>query len=661
MRIAKKLVLNSVILSLIAVLLSSAVLGFIAYALAKHALENQIQNQLVSVRDLKKNDIEHYYQSLREQLRGFANSEVLIQAARDLKNAFLLYPQEASHTHPPLPINSVMDYFQKMNAKYQKETGLALKTDSFQNVLFDANDPYASLQYAYVMSGAIPESNETQYVRVHDKYHPILKGFMNMVNVKDLWLVDPESGNIFYTVAKKPDFTLSVAKAADTDLDLKNQFEKLSISQGGPDLQATDVVDFKPYLPALDEQRGFLMAPIFENGQRVAILVFELGINAINDVMTNRQHWKQEGLQNTGETYIVGPDFRLRSMSRFFYENPEAYLAQMKQLGLSERVIQEMKTRKTSIGIQPVLTKGARSAQGDVTGYDTFPDYRHIPVFSAYAPLNIPGLDWAILSEIDVSEAYAPIQDLATKLIWYGFLSAIVLSILTAFPGSQIALSISRPIENLAKWILKVTQYLDLTLRIPVRGEDEISEVSTALNQLFDKLQSAFKDTLQSTQEMQSTAALLRKIAQETIRPPAQPPVTSIPPTSQPRATTMPTPPPIAVPSTMPPGRSEVAGQPGAVTPPSPPSAPLTREEIFRKIQEAVVQRKAQEELKARMGLQPSSGLDLAASLLGQPSSSTQADLAKASSNLDELSKRLLKVSNQFKIMEREAARKRGW
>jgi hypothetical protein len=43
-------------------------------------------------------------------------------------------------------------------------------------------------------------------------------------------------------------------------------------------------------------------------------------------------------------------------------------------------------------------------------------DYRGIPVLSAYTPLNLNFINWALLVEIDEAEAFAPIHDVESKL-----------------------------------------------------------------------------------------------------------------------------------------------------------------------------------------------------------------------------------------------------
>ena len=65
----------------------------------------------------------------------------------------------------------------------------------------------------------------------------------------------------------------------------------------------------------------------------------------------------------------------------------------------------------STIGLQEVDTEGTRAALDGETGTDIFPDYRGVDVLSAYKPLDISGLEWVIMSEIDEAEV-ARIPDL---------------------------------------------------------------------------------------------------------------------------------------------------------------------------------------------------------------------------------------------------------
>ncbi|MDP4360805.1 hypothetical protein QR510_29695, partial [Escherichia coli] len=72
---------------------------------------------------------------------------------------------------------------------------------------------------------------------------------------------------------------------------------------------------------------------------------------------------------------------------------------------------------QTSILEQKVRTQGVEQALTGKQGTQIIRDYRNIPVLSSYAPLKIGGLDWVILSEIDLTEAYAPIKSFERQLL----------------------------------------------------------------------------------------------------------------------------------------------------------------------------------------------------------------------------------------------------
>ena len=56
------------------------------------------------------------------------------------------------------------------------------------------------------------------------------------------------------------------------------------------------------------------------------------------------------------------------------------------------------------MGLQPVETEATKRALSGKTGFDVILDNRNVPVYSAYAPIQIKGLNWAILSELDEDE-----------------------------------------------------------------------------------------------------------------------------------------------------------------------------------------------------------------------------------------------------------------
>jgi len=89
---------------------------------------------------------------------------------------------------------------------------------------------------------------------------------------------------------------------------------------------------------------------------------------------------QRSGLGETGETYLVGQDFSLRSDSRF---------------------IKEPNVLKTKVD-----TRAAREALAGNTDTGVMRNYRNVKVLTAYTPINITyDVRWALIVDMDKDEA----------------------------------------------------------------------------------------------------------------------------------------------------------------------------------------------------------------------------------------------------------------
>jgi signal transduction histidine kinase len=186
----------------------------------------------------------------------------------------------------------------------------------------------------------------------------------------------------------------------------------------------------------------------------IGLIAIDISQDFINEIMfENNPH---NGLGNSGEAYLVGCDSLMRSTSRFQHEAI-------------------MKTA--------VKTPGVKKALAKQTGTDIFPDYRGTEVISSYAPLNIKNLNWAILAEIDFSEAMIPIHDLRNKFLFLGVLVASLLFVLAWFLSRWL----SRPIialNNAAKMLGEG----GLPKTVEVKSNDEISDLAIQFNEMAEKI-----------------------------------------------------------------------------------------------------------------------------------------------------------------------------
>jgi signal transduction histidine kinase len=173
----------------------------------------------------------------------------------------------------------------------------------------------------------------------------------------------------------------------------------------------------------------------------------------IQDILHERT-----GMGNTGESYIVGEDLFMRSSSRFF---PDSLPLTIKvntiaSLNAFENKIQEHEIK----------------------------DYRGVDVLSYYRPIEIPGLNWVIISEIDVSEAMRPIHKLKSNLILVVFTMMVLILLITSFLSN----AISKPVLYLKEKIIDLSKGIIPDKEVKIRSKDEIGEIAAATSQLIEGL-----------------------------------------------------------------------------------------------------------------------------------------------------------------------------
>jgi methyl-accepting chemotaxis protein len=198
--------------------------------------------------------------------------------------------------------------------------------------------------------------------------------------------------------------------------------------------------------------------------------------------MTSNKNWKNVGLGESGEVYIVGPDMKLRNNSRFLIESPDEYFKLLASLGTDPKVINKQKVLGTSIGISEVKTSGSQAAIQGKSGFQIFPDYRGVPVLSAYAPVDILGLRWGILAEIDEEEALA----INNKITNTSSMIGLVMGLVILFIAYFIAVLAVKPIASLSE---RVTRFANGEIKslkdIDITTKDELGKLGQDFNRMI--------------------------------------------------------------------------------------------------------------------------------------------------------------------------------
>ncbi len=306
----------------------------------------------------------------------------------------------------------------------------------------------------------------------------------------DLFLIHPE-GDVFYSVSHEPDYQSNMVDGKYADSNLGQLVRQvLQTRQYG-------LVDFAPYAPPSNgEPAAFIAQPLIENGEIELVVAIQLPLEAINSIMQQRSGMGGE----TGETYLVGMDKRMRSDS-FLDQEGRSVMASF--AGTVER--------------NGVDTQATSAALGGETGINRVKDYNGNTVLSAYTRVDVGDTHWALLAEVDEAEVNEPITNLL-MIVGLVIGAAVVLIVLVAM---VVASTITRPLAT-ALQVAEAMATGDLNSKIETSSKDETGQLlrrmghmSNQLRQIVGDVNSNANGLASASEEISATAQSLSQAASE--------------------------------------------------------------------------------------------------------------------------------------------------
>ncbi len=390
--------------------------GILAYQLSKNALEKQAFDQLTSIRETKKKAITDYFGTIKNQVVTLSQDLTVIESAK-------LFSEEFEYLDTSLTQEDKNTYLASLNNYYSNNFIDKLNSNTNGNnsvkKYIPTNNKTIVAQYHYLSNNSNPVGGKnalnkaddgSKYSAWHEKVHPILNDYLEKFGYYDIFILN-NKGDIVYSVFKEVDYATNLKNGPFSNTNFAEVYRRALNSNSKSDYF---VEDFKFYAPSYGAPASFAASPIFDGNNKIGVLVFQMPIDNINSIMTGDNNWKNDGLGNSGETYLVGSDYKMRSASRFLIEDKEGYLSALSSIGIGNETINKISQLETSILTAPVETEASKKAVAGNDGEEIVLDYRGIPVLSAYSHLSIEGLNWAILSEIDDEEAFESIIGLET-------------------------------------------------------------------------------------------------------------------------------------------------------------------------------------------------------------------------------------------------------
>ena len=477
--LAAKLFAILLLLGAVAVMIT----GVLGYMRAREALERAIFAQLTAARETKAHQVESYFRTVRNEIRLLAAAKMVVDATRGFREAV---DELDNKPVPPEVKESVHGWY---DGHYMPTVRKLLGTDVPATEFMPTSPAAYFLQDLYIVRNPHPDGRRdllddagdgSAYSKVHAVYHPLMRTAAATVGFDDFMIVDPRTGRLIYTVDKDPDFATSLRAGPYRQSRLAAAAARCATA---PDPSATCLEDFSPYLPSDGVPEAFMAAPIIDQGVVTGVLVAELSVDEIDAIVTGGRRWRTEGFGATGEAYLVGPDFLVRSSGRNFFENPAAYYSDLKAGGASDEDIAAIKRYGSPILHQHADTAATRAAIGGVDGSGEVLGYRGVSTLASWGPIRIAGVKWGLVAKIDSSEAFAPVYRLERDLLIVGAIAFLVVVV----TGAWLSRSLLGPLRELTAGVRRFAAGDD-DAHVPVRTRDEIGQLCLAFNGMIDDI-----------------------------------------------------------------------------------------------------------------------------------------------------------------------------
>lgn len=477
---------------------SMCIVGYQGFYLGHSLIDKGTKQQLTVLRVNRARSIEGYFKEKRSEVRLLADTPMMADALKEFISAYTLLESYQAELNE--------EQLAKLKNYYATDFIPKLRGNRTTPPLLDNFLPSSNivkyLQYHYIAANTaeIEEKDlfdraddKSYYTEVHGSYHPKIRDLVKSFGYEDLYLIDKETRNIVYSNQKGADFATSLVNDPYSQTNLSHLVDRvIQEPQKGKVL----TIDFRAYAASYDAPAAFFATPVFDKNKFVGVLAAMISSRKINDIMSGNKGWIDDGLGESGEVYLVASDYLMRSDSRFLINSQENYFEQLASNGTSKSVIHLIKNYNTTIKIQPVETEASKAAIAGKSDVKEVVGYRGVNVLSAYAPLDITGLKWAIIAEKDEAEVTEPVLEFQRSLL----VSAAIQSGIIIMFALWMARLFIRPIKMLVKWTKNIDTD-EVKNKINLNRQDEFGELSRAFNTIQAEFNSKEERIAEETNE----------------------------------------------------------------------------------------------------------------------------------------------------------------
>jgi len=454
--------------------------SILAYVVTIKSQETQINDkfeQLETIEFTKHAELKKYFNTIKNILTITAKNPQTIIALDSFKTSFHNIKNETTMYKDDIEKELILDYninyvnkidFDIPNVEPKLQTKYYIPESlnaMIAQKIFIIDNPSKISEKNYMVDNS---KYHLTYINNHRIFHPIFNNLLKTFNLYDIFLIDLH-GNIIYSSFKEKDFATNLISGPYSQSGLAKAFKKAKF------LKQSQIAfeDFYPYEPSYNKPASFISTPIYFNNKKIGVLAFQLPSDQFTNIMQFDKNYKKAGLGETGEAYLVGSDYKMRTNSRFIDK-------------INDKNIKDL---HTTIGLKEIRTKSVEAVMNGDTkrSHHIIKNEQGDSVLSVYHvvhPFGKKDVTWAIVAEINKDEVLEPVQQIIQFMI---YTTSILVIIFLFISLSFIRSIINKPLNNFQHYLKHFFLYLkgeekDIKF-IEIKRYDEIGNMSQFINE----------------------------------------------------------------------------------------------------------------------------------------------------------------------------------
>ena len=463
-----------ILLVVLPLFLVSIILSYIATSQSNNALINGKFAQLSSIQKAKKSEINNYFNSLKGLLTSLASQEGTKDAFLAFENGFYNLENEIKLDISSIKSELKNDFTTNYLDSVQYNVPNAESRKAIDEYIpKDINALIAQYIFITGNNSKLGEKNnltfnakyDSSYMQAHKKYHKSFDQILNSFELYDIFMVDLK-GNLIYTDFKEKDFATNLNTGVYKNTGISRAYKKaLNLSKNKISFD-----DFAPYEPSYNSAASFIATPIFIDGVKKGVLIFQMPVEMINNIMSFNGNYDEAGLGESGETYLVGSDYKMRTNSRF-------------QKDINDEAVQSL---GSTIGVWEIKTDSTKNIfeNNKESGKDIILDYRGVEVLSSFETIDIFNQSkWAIIVEEDYDESVKEAITLTYNLIISSVIIFIIMIIISIVSVKYLVIKPLEMFDDYLNDILSFISYKKNTLK-----KLDIQDQKNEFTEMIDKI-----------------------------------------------------------------------------------------------------------------------------------------------------------------------------